>query len=90
MADVIIVLKIMPSSPEVDLSKIEESSKKEIENFGGRINNVEQEPVAFGLKAIKITFLLNESKGSTDELEKNISDIEGVNSAEVVGITRAL
>lgn len=90
MASVIITLKIMPSSPEEDLSKIEEESKKLIEESGGKTHKTEIEPVAFGLKAIKIIFIVDESKGSTDKLEEKISSIEGVNSVEVVGVTRSL
>lgn len=90
MASVIITLKIMPSSPEENLSKIEKESKKLIEKFGGKPHKTEIEPIAFGLKALKIIFILDESKGSTEALEKKISSIKGVNSVEVVGITRAL
>ena len=39
----------------------------------------EQEPIAFGLKALKIIFVMDEAKGSTDELESKIKEIEGVN-----------
>lgn len=88
MASVIITLKIMPSSPKEDLAKIENESKKLIEKFGGKHYKTEIEPVAFGLKAIKIIFVLDESKGSTDKLEEQISSLKGVNSVDIIGITR--
>ena len=47
---------------------------------------VEQEPIAFGLKALKITFVADESKGSTEALEQDIKTISGVNSVEVVDL----
>ena len=50
----------------------------------------EQEPIAFGLKALKITFAMDENKGSTDTLEEDINGIEGVNSVEVVDVRRAI
>ena len=90
MADVIITLKIMPQSPETDLSVIEAKAKTEIEKFGGEVGKVEQEPIAFGLKALKLIFVSDESKGGTDALEKEISMIEGVNSAEVTDVRRAI
>ena len=88
MASVIITLKIMPSSPNEDISKIEIESKKLIEKFGGKYYKTEIEPVAFGLRAIKIIFTLDESKGSTDKLEEEISSLDGVNSVDIIGITR--
>lgn len=90
MAKVIITLKIMPSSPEEDLSKIEEVAKKLISKFEGAYHKTEIEPIAFGLKAIKIIFVVDESKGSTDALEEKISSIKGVASVEIIGVTRAL
>ncbi len=91
MAQVIITLKIMPESPEIDLNNIIEQAKEKIVGYAGEGEvKVVEEPIAFGLKAINITLVADESKGSTDELEKNISDIQGVNSCEVIDVRRAL
>tara|TARA_B100000315_G_C14295592_1_gene459370 strand:+ start:276 stop:551 length:276 start_codon:yes stop_codon:yes gene_type:complete len=90
MADVIITLKIMPESPEINLKELEEKAKLEIENFGGEVGKVEIEPIAFGIKALKLIFVMPEEKGSTEELEKNVSEIIGVNSAEVTDVRRAI
>lgn len=90
MADVIITLKIMPENPETNLKELEEKAKLEIENFGGEVGKVEIEPVAFGIKALKLIFVIEEEKGSTEELEKNIQEINGVNSVEAVDVRRAI
>jgi len=91
MANVIVTMKIMPISPETDLSKIEEEAKTKIIAFAGEGDmKSEQEPVAFGLKALKILFVLAEDKGATDDLEKDIASIEGVNSVEVTDVRRAI
>jgi len=91
MANVVITIKIMPESPEIDLSAIEEEAKKKIAAFAGEGDvKAEQEPIAFGLKALKILFVMDESKGSTEELEKDIAGVEGVNSVEVVDVRRAI
>ena len=91
MADVIITLKIMPESPEINLEELEEKVKEKIVDFAGEGEiRTEIEPVAFGLKAIKLTFVMDEARGGTDPLEEKIRQIDGVNSAEVVGVTRAL
>ncbi len=55
MASVIVTMKIMPVSPDVDLAKVEEDSMKEIANFCGETESKKEiEPVAFGLKALKL------------------------------------
>lgn len=90
MATVVITMRIMPENPEVDLSRLETEAKKEIAAFGGEVGKVELVPVAFGLKAIDIFFVSDESKGGTEDLEKKISEIPGVMSAEVTDVRRAI
>ena len=91
MAKVVISLKIMPESPETDLAKIEVAAKEKIAAFAGEGElKAEQEPVAFGLKSLNLIFVMDESKGSTEELEKNIASVEGVNSVEVTDVRRAI
>ena len=91
MSDVIITLNIMPESPDVDLKAIEHDSLKKIKVFTGMdTHKVEIVPVAFGLKAVKIMFVMPESKGATDDLEADIGKIHGVNSVEVTDVRRTL
>ena len=57
MADVVITLTIMPDSPDVDLKQVESLALDKVKSFSGMENyKVELEPVAFGLKAVKILF----------------------------------
>lgn len=90
MASVIITLKIMPESPEVDLAEIETIGKQKIAEFGGEVGKVEIEPIAFGLNALKLIFVMDESKGATDSLEEDIEAIKGVNSVEVTDVRRTI
>jgi len=91
MATVIITLKIMPESPEVDLEKLKEEAIKHISEFAGEDETrSEEEPIAFGLKALKILFVMDESLGSTEALEENIKTISGVQSVEVTDVRRAI
>ncbi|MBW2982084.1 elongation factor 1-beta [Candidatus Woesearchaeota archaeon] len=91
MAQVIVTLKIMPESVDIDLSKITEEAKNKITDFAGAGEmKVEEKPIAFGLKALNIIFVMDESKGSTDDLEDSISDIQGVQSVEVTDVRRAV
>jgi len=90
MAQVIITLKIMPSGVDTDLGKIEEEAKDKISEFGGEVGKREEEPVAFGLKALKLIFVMDEGLGSTESLEEQISKIKGVQSVDVTDVRRAV
>lgn len=90
MADVIITMRIMPKSPDTNLDSVSEKATQEIANFGGEVGKKETVPIAFGLKALDLTFVMDESKGSTEELENKIKESEGVNSVEVTDVRRAI
>ncbi|RLE43101.1 elongation factor 1-beta [Candidatus Woesearchaeota archaeon] len=90
MADVAITLRIMPTSPQEDLDGIIEKARALVEGFGGKVHTSTKKPVAFGLEAIEILFIMDEGKGSTEELEKQISGLPGVSSVDVVDVRRAI
>ena len=91
MAKVIVTLKIMPGSPDSDLDAIEKQAKRFIAEFAGEGETRTQiTPIAFGLKEIRILFVMDEKIGTTDPLEQKISDMDDVNSVEVVDVRRAL
>lgn len=90
MASVIITIKIMPESPEIDLAEVEAAGKQKIADFGGEVGKVEIEPIAFGLKALKLIFVMDEAKGATDPLEADIEAIKGVNSVEITDVRRTI
>lgn len=80
----------MPESPETDLAAVTEQASKLVEAFGAQVGKVEEQPVAFGLKAIMLTIIYDEDKGASDALEEDIAKVEGVNSVDVASVTRAL
>ena len=81
----------MPDSPDTDLTAIEKKALELIQAFAENDNQkTEIEPVAFGINAVKIIFVSDENKGATDDLEKQISEIEHVNSVEVIEVRRAI
>jgi len=90
MAEVVITIKIMPESPETNFDGILEQVKKDVAAFGGEVGKVEYHPVAFGLKAMHVIFVMDEEKGSTEELEKKIATISEVNSVDVIDVRRAV
>ena len=91
MANAIITLKIMPESPDVDLGAVQEAAMNHIKEFAGEGDTkVEEQPVAFGIKALQIIFVMDEDKGSTEALENSISEVDGVQSVEVTDVRRAI
>ncbi|MBI2651376.1 elongation factor 1-beta [Candidatus Woesearchaeota archaeon] len=91
MAYVVVTLKIMPESPNTDLGNIETQARKKVIEFckSDEIKSA-QEPIAFGLKALKIMFVMDENKGSTEELEKSIMMLPEISSVETVDVRRAI
>ena len=90
MAEVVITLKIMPDSPQVNLEEIKSKAKELIKEFGGEVGKEEIVPVAFGLKSLNLFFVMDESLGGTDSLEEKIKEVKGVQSVEVIDVRRAI
>jgi len=91
MANAVVTVKIMPTSPEVDLGKLEEKALEKIIKFNdNKDTKVSVEPVAFGLKALNIIFVMDEAKGSPDPVAEEIAEFEDVNSAEITDVRRAI
>ncbi|HLD15516.1 MAG TPA: elongation factor 1-beta [Candidatus Nanoarchaeia archaeon] len=89
MGQVIITLKIMPESPSTDLQKVQEEATKKISSKGGKVGKVEFEPIGFGIKALKLIFLIDEDKGDTEGVALECQKIAGVSSAEIVDMRRS-
>ena len=90
MAQVIITIKIMPENPGIDLDEIKVKAENIIKSFDGHVGKTEIEPVAFGLKSLNLTFVRDESLGGTDEMEEQVAKLDGVNSAEISDVRRAI
>jgi len=84
-----IKIKIMPISPEINLEEIKEQAEKLISEKGGKNCKFEEEPIAFGLKAIMVFFAWPEEK-EIDELEEELKKIENVNSVQIVDMRRLI
>ena len=83
MGQVIVVFKIMPKD-----SDSFEVMKEQVLATIGKTEKIEEEYVAFGLKALKVTVLMEDSEGGTDALESKITANEKVGSVELDGIGR--
>lgn len=82
--NVLATFKIMPESPDVDLTRL----KSEIKNLKiGEIKDIKEEPIGFGLKAMKILILVPDEGGLIEEIEQQLSKLKGVRTAENEGVT---
>ena len=90
MGKVYLTLKIMPDSPEVDMTALKAKIEPMVAEFQGKVHKSEEEPVGFGLVALKITLMRDEDLGSTDDLEEAIDKLEEVGSVQVVDVRRAI
>lgn len=83
MGDVIVVFRVIPESVE-KFEEVGESLKKL------KPDRLEEEPIAFGLKAWKFTKMIPDEEGKMPELEEKVSGVSGVQSAEAVTVSRSL
>ncbi|MCF7871518.1 elongation factor 1-beta [Candidatus Woesearchaeota archaeon] len=91
MAKAIATVKVMPSSPEIDLDALENKIKEVIVGFVGECETkTTVTPVAFGLKQIEVIFVMDENLGSPDPVAEKLEEFEEVNSAEIVDVRRAV
>ncbi|MHA2027100.1 MAG: elongation factor 1-beta [Candidatus Thorarchaeota archaeon] len=87
MARVVMTLRIMPDGVEVDLDDLLERIKTAIPEETD-LGATETQPVAFGLKALRMNLSRDESLGGTDDIEAAISAVEGVSQVEVERVSR--
>lgn len=94
MANVVVTIKVMPESIDIDVEALKVEVLKEIKKFTGREDNESYKekivPVAFGLKGIEIIFVYDEKKGGTDPLEDILRNLEGVGGVEITDVRRAM
>ena len=83
MGEVLMIFKVMPTGVEVDLTKMKENIKKALPPEAD-LNKIEEEPIAFGLVALRVQVILDDRKGGGDDVEAALSGVEDVNSVDLV------
>jgi elongation factor 1-beta len=77
----------MPTDIDIDLADLMERIKTSLpENI--EVEMYREDPIAFGLKALVVNFLLEDKEGGTTPLEEAVLALEGVENAEVIGVTK--
>jgi elongation factor 1-beta len=83
MGTVAVIARVMPESPDVDLEKLKSALKKKLPG----IQDIREEPIGFGLKALKLAAVVNDAGGETDAIERSLAEVPGVERAEIVEVT---
>ncbi|MAG11166.1 elongation factor 1-beta [Candidatus Pacearchaeota archaeon] len=89
MGITLIKIKLMPASPDANIEEIKRKAKEIIEANKGKSVSFEEQPIAFGLKAVIAGFEQNEDDGKLEPIEEGLRKIENVSSAEVTDMRRA-
>lgn len=87
MATLAATFKIMPISPEVNMDELVKRVS-EIILKSGKILKTDIVPFAFGLKQLLIEMILKEGVANPEEMEKQITALSDVNSAEIMDIRK--
>ena len=88
MGTALLRIKLMPTSPEVNFEEIKEKAKVIVEKGKGRNCSFEEEPIAFGLKALIVSFDIDEEQ-ELEPVEEGLRNLENINSAQVIDMRRA-
>ena len=87
MGKIVIAYKIFPSEAGIDLELLKEKIKKQLADIAS-IQQFAEEPIAFGLCALKVNMVIPEKEGILDKTEKLMTDIEEVGQIQTLGMTR--
>ena len=78
MGEIACVYKVMPEDDETDLEDIKDQLRELLD-----VNDIGEEDVAFGLKAVKVSCITTDEEGGTDAVEEQLEQLEGIQSYEL-------
>ncbi len=88
MAIAAIRIKLMPESPDTNLDNAKKAIEEKIIQLDAVLNSIDEEPIAFGLKALIVTVAWKEEK-DTSILEDAMRNIEGISNVDIIDYRRA-
>jgi len=88
MGDVAAKIKIMPESVDTDLLGLKEKLKTVIPAGAQLHGDIVEEPIAFGLKALILTLLVNDEEGGTEAAEEAFAKVSGVENVQMLELYR--
>ncbi len=86
MGSVAVILKVMPESADVDLEGLKMAIREKIPG----VSDIRDEPIGFGLVALKVATVIQDEEGATEGIESQFNDIPGIDRAEIVDLSRMI
>lgn len=87
MGKLIARIKVLPTDTDINLDGLVDRIKSSLPD-GMQVRNSAKEPIAFGLNALIVDFLLEDKEGQMDKLESVVKDTEGVSEIEIMNLGR--
>jgi len=88
MGEVAAKMKIMPKSVDTNLVELREKIKGAIPAGADLHGEIVEEPIAFGLKALIVTLIVNDREGGTEAIEEAFARVPGVENIQVLELYR--
>jgi elongation factor 1-beta len=85
---VVVVAKVFPKSVESNRLQLAEEIKQKLKDVA-EIKKIDEEPIAFGLVALKLHLVVPEDlEGGTDVIETSVSSLDTVSNIEITHVYR--
>ncbi|MFB6158800.1 MAG: elongation factor 1-beta [Candidatus Nanohalobium sp.] len=78
MGKISCVYKVMPEDSETDLEDVKDQVREVLD-----VEDLGEEEVAFGLKAVKVSTITTDEEGGTDAVEEKLEELDNVQSIEL-------
>jgi elongation factor 1-beta len=78
MGKISCVYKVMPEDAETNLEEIKDQIRDLID-----VQDMGEEEVAFGLKAVKVSCITTDEEGGTDAVEEKLEKLDNIQSIEL-------
>jgi translation elongation factor aEF-1 beta len=89
MGKVIVQARVMPENLKTDMEDLK-SKVKDVISSHGDFGTAKDVPIAFGLRALVFSFILEDKEGVMGAVEEELKAIPGVQSLDVIDVRRAL
>jgi elongation factor 1-beta len=88
MSGVAATIKVMPADADTDLNVLKEAIKAAMP-AGGKIHGeIIEQPIAFGLKALIVTVIVQDDEGGVEAIEDALSQIPEAEGISVTNLDR--